>query len=118
MWDSSMNSTKSSGKVVDQGVGRLTRLAAVEVARVVLDPLAEAHLLHHLDVEEGALLDALGLQQHVLRPEIPDALPQVDPDLLDGPFQGLAGGDVVGGRVDGAFGQSVAAPRPAAGRSR
>jgi hypothetical protein len=33
------------------------------VARVVLDALAEAQLVEHLQVEAGALLDALGLDQ-------------------------------------------------------
>jgi hypothetical protein len=33
------------------------------VARVVLDALAEAQLVEHLEVEAGALLDALGLDQ-------------------------------------------------------
>jgi hypothetical protein len=31
--------------------------------RVVLDALAEAHLVEHLEVEAGALLDALRLDQ-------------------------------------------------------
>ena len=53
------------GEVVDQGIGRLARLAAVEVARVVLDAVAEPHGLEHLEVVGGALCEALGLEELV-----------------------------------------------------
>ena len=51
------------GQVVDQRRRRLARLAAGEVARVVLDALAEADALHHLEVEARALLEPLRLDQ-------------------------------------------------------
>ena len=41
-------------------------LRPVEMARVVLDAVAEAHLLHHLEVVHRALLEALRLEQAVL----------------------------------------------------
>ena len=93
------------GKVVDQGKGGFPWLAAVQIAGIVLDPLAEPHLLHHLDVVVGALFNPLSLQQLVLRPEMSDSFLQIQPDLLHRPFQVLLAGDVVGGRKDGAFGQ-------------
>ena len=50
-------------EVVDERGRRLARVAAREVARVVLDAVAEAHLLHHLEVVHGALLEALLLEE-------------------------------------------------------
>jgi hypothetical protein len=46
-------------QVIDQRRRRLARLAAGEVARVVLDALAEAQFVEHFQVEAGSLLDAL-----------------------------------------------------------
>ena len=54
------------GEVVDQAVRALARLAAVEDARVVLDPVAEPELAQHLHVELGALPQAVRLQQLAL----------------------------------------------------
>ena len=51
------------GQVFEQGGRRLAGLAAGEVARIVLDAGAGAGGHHHLDVEHGALLEALGLEQ-------------------------------------------------------
>ena len=55
-----------AGEVVDQRVGRLAGLAAIEVATVVLDAGAEAHGLEHLEVVGGAGGQALGLEQHIV----------------------------------------------------
>ena len=46
-------------QIVDQRRRRLARLAAGQMARVVLDAFAEAHLVQHLEIEARALLDAL-----------------------------------------------------------
>ncbi len=51
------------GQVLEQRRRRIALLAAREVARVVLDSLAGAGGLDHLEVEGAALLQALGLQQ-------------------------------------------------------
>jgi hypothetical protein len=48
------------------------------VARVVLDALAEAQLVEHLEVEAGALLDALASTSFCWLEEL-DALAQLDP---------------------------------------
>ena len=48
--DSSRIMRKSLREVVDERRRRLARLAARQVARVVLDAVAEPHLLHHLEV--------------------------------------------------------------------
>ena len=50
-------------QVFEQGRRRLAGLAAGEIARIVLDAGAGAGGHHHLDVEHGALLEALRLQQ-------------------------------------------------------
>ena len=46
---------------IQQAVGSLSGLAAVEVAAVVLDARAVAHLFEHLHVVGDALVEALGL---------------------------------------------------------
>ena len=76
------------GKVVEEGVGRLAGGAAVEPAGVVLDAVAETHLLEHLQIVEGALLEPLGLEQLALAPQRVEALLQLDPDPLDGTASG------------------------------
>ena len=62
------------GEVVDEREGWLAGLTAVEMARVVLDTVAEAHGLEHLEVVVGALLQALRLKQLVGRFELRHAL--------------------------------------------
>ena len=57
------------GEVVDQRERVRARRPALEVARVVLDPVAEAELLHHLEVVLGALPDPVRLEHLPLRLE-------------------------------------------------
>src|SRR5450432_714250 len=70
------------------------------MARVVLDTLHEAHLLHHLEIVRGALTDALLLQEAARFVEIVEAVSQFLANSLDRAVQLLAGGDVVGARED------------------
>ncbi len=49
-------------EVVDEAERSLARLAAVQIAGVVLDSGAVAHLLHHLKIVLDPLLQSLGLQ--------------------------------------------------------
>ena len=58
------------GKVVDQGVGRLPRLSAVEVPGVVLNARTEAHLGQQGQIVQGPLLQALGFQELVVGPQL------------------------------------------------
>ena len=51
------------GDVFEQGRRRIARLAAGEIARIILDAGAGAGRLQHLEVEAGALLQPLRLQQ-------------------------------------------------------
>ena len=53
-------------QVVQQRRGRLSRGAAGEVSGIILDAVAKTQLLHHFQVETGALFQALGLQQFPL----------------------------------------------------
>ena len=50
-------------EVVEERGGRLAGEAAGEVAGVVFDAVAVAYGLDHLEVEAGALVDALGLDE-------------------------------------------------------
>ena len=51
------------GEIFEQRRRRLAGLAAGEVARIVLDAGAGAGGFHHLEIEQGALLEALGLEE-------------------------------------------------------
>ena len=62
------------GEEIEQRVRPRPGLAAGQVARVVLDPLAEPHLLHHLDVVFGAHPEALRLDELALLLEPLDPL--------------------------------------------
>jgi hypothetical protein len=61
--DSSAIRIASARQVIEQGRRRIARLAAGQMTRVVLDALAITQLQHHLDIELGALLDPLRLEQ-------------------------------------------------------
>ena len=74
--------------------------AAGEVARVVLDPVAGAGGLDHLDVEVGALLQPLGLQQLALAHELVEAGAELLLDLDDGLVERRARRHVVRVGVD------------------
>ena len=80
---------------------RLARLPAREVARVVLDAVAEPHLLHHLDVVEGPLLEALLLEEAALLVEEVEPLAKPLADLADRAAHLLLRRDVVRAREDG-----------------
>ena len=86
------------GEEVDQAVGPLPRLAAVEDAGVVLDPVAEAELAKHLHVELGALAKAVRLERLALGLELLRPLLELVADLADRPLDRVAVGGVVGRR--------------------
>ena len=68
-------------EVVDEGVGRLARRTAVQMARVVLDAGAKSHGLQHLQVVVHAHLQTLSLKKLPLFLELLQALAQL---VLDG----------------------------------
>ena len=93
------------GEVVEQARGTLPHLATGEVAGIVLDPGAAPDLEHHVDVEAGARLEALRLEQLVLRPQLREALPQLLADRGDGALDRGPLGHEVGRRIDRRAGQ-------------
>ncbi len=87
-------------QVIEQARWRLAGHVASEVARVVLDAIAVADLGQHLQIELGALRQALRFDQLVLGVQLLQALAQF---LLDGGKRvqhGAARSDVVRSRID------------------
>jgi len=72
------------GEVVDERVGRLARGTAVKVTRVVLDAVAVAHALEHLEVVRRALREALRLEHVVGSLELGHTLLQLVADGREG----------------------------------
>ena len=73
---------------------------ALERARVVLDPVAEAELLHHLEVVLGALSDPVRLEHAPFVLELRDLLLQLCTEIVDRALDRRARGDVLGRRPD------------------
>ncbi len=88
------------GEEVEQRVGRLPRLATVEVPRIVLDARTEAQLLQHLEIEGGAHPQALGLEQLLLGLEFFQTRCELVFDRADRTLHGLGSCHVVRGRED------------------
>ena len=65
------------------------------MARVVLDAGAVADLAHHLEVEARPLLEALGLEELVLRLELLEPHDELGLDGAERPLPRLLGRDVV-----------------------
>jgi len=87
-------------EVVQQAVGGRAGGPPVDVPGVVLDPVAVAHLLHHLEVVRGAHPQALGLEQLVLGLQLLETLAQLVLDRGDRLAHARVPGHVVGGRED------------------
>ncbi len=88
------------GDVLEEGRRRLAGAPAGEVAGIVLDAGARAGGLDHLQVEDGALLQPLGLEQLAVLDQPVQARLQLLADGLDRLLQGGARGDVVAVGVD------------------
>ncbi len=78
------------GQVVQQRRRRLARRAPGQVPRVVLDAMAVANLVDHLEVEHRPLVDTLGLEQLPFGLEGRPVLDQFRLDGLDGSLRALA----------------------------
>ena len=88
------------GDVFEERGRRLAGGAAGEVARIVLDAVADPGGLEHLEVEIGALLEPLGLEELALADELVEADAQLGLDALDSLLHRRARCDVVGVGVD------------------
>ena len=69
-------------QIIEQARRRLARLAPRQEARVILDAGAIADLVHHLQVEQRALLQALGLEELAGGVELGQARAQLVADLI------------------------------------
>jgi hypothetical protein len=81
-WLSSTNSKRVFGQIFEQGRRRLARQAAGEEAAVILDAGATAGRRDHLQIEIGALLQPLRLEQLALGDELLEPLGQLELDRL------------------------------------
>ena len=88
------------GEVIDQAFRRRAGGATGQVAGVILNAVAVAHLLQHLQVVGGALFQPLGLQQPPLQIEQIQPFAELGADLLDRPLQPLLRGHEVLGGID------------------
>ncbi len=77
-----------------------SRRPALEDSRVVLDPVAEAELLHHLEVVLGALAEPMRLEHLPLGLQLLDPLVQLVADLADGALDRRLRRHVLGRRPD------------------
>ncbi len=75
---------KIAREVVEQRRRRLARQPPAEVPRVVLDPVAVAHRLDHLQVEARALVNALRLHHAALLLQMRHPLVQLGHNRIDG----------------------------------
>ena len=89
------------GEVVEQRVRRRARRPPVEDPRVVLDPVAEAELAHHLQVVLGALADPVRLEHPALALEERHLLLELVLDLVLRALDRRLRGDVLRRREDG-----------------
>ena len=71
------------GEVVDERERVRAHRPPLERARVVLDPVAESELLHHLEVVLGALADAVRLEHPALVLELRDLLLELRAQVVD-----------------------------------
>ena len=90
-----------AGEVVEQRGRGLAGHAAGEVARVVFDAVAVADGLDHLQVEAGALVYALRLDDPAFFFELGFPVGELGEDVVDGGVLAVGRDDVVGFGIDG-----------------
>ena len=86
-------------EIVEQARRSLARLPTAEQPRVVLYAGTASHFHQHIDVEVGAGLQALRLQQLVLRPQLRQPVRQLRADARDGALDGGPLRDEVSRRI-------------------
>ena len=88
-------------EVIDERIRGLARSAPVKMARVVLNPRAEAHRLDHFQVVIRAHLQALRFEKLAFLLELLQSLAQFVLDSADCPIKLRTCGNVVGSRPNG-----------------
>ena len=87
-------------EIVEQACGPFPGQPIAEQPRVVLDAGTPPHFHQHVDIEVRAGLQALGLQQLVLRPQLCQPFGQLRPDTRHGALDCGALRDKVRGGID------------------
>ena len=88
------------GEIVEQAGRRFPGLAAVQMAGIILDAVAVAQLLDHLQIKLCPLLQTLRLHQAPAGLEGRQPFQQLLPDVGRGPLKVVLGGNEVTGRID------------------
>src|SRR3546814_5979022 len=88
------------GQIFEQGRRRLARKAAGEEAAVILDPRAAAGRGDHLEVEIGALLEPLRLEESAFGFKLLQPLGQFVPDRFARLLERRSGGHIMAVRED------------------
>ena len=78
-WLSSANTSALSGTYSNSVGGGSPGLLPGQIARIVLDAGTAASRFHHFEIEQGALLEPLRLQQAAGAVELFETLPQLRP---------------------------------------
>ncbi len=95
------------GDIVEQRRRRLPRQATRQMARIVLHPAAVPHLLNHLQIELGTLLQTLRLNQTILVMQLRQPLGQFITNGLHGTQQLITRGNKMALGKDGKFVQRL-----------
>ena len=93
-------------EIVNQCIRRRAGRKAGQIPGIVFNARAEAGLAHHFDIEHGAFLNALRLDELVILPELRNPFLQVLLNLAGGIHQLLVGDDIVRGRKEGCVRQA------------
>ena len=83
------------GQILKQRGRRFTRQTPSEEARVILDPRAAPRCRNHLQIEIGALFEALMLEQFALRLQLLQPMRELKLNRLGRLLHRGAGGDIV-----------------------
>ena len=87
-------------EIIEQGEGWFAGLATVDLARIILDPVAVSELGHHLEVVLRAHPQTLCLEELPFLLELGQLLLQFVLDSRHGTLHPVFAGDVMGGRED------------------
>ena len=91
--------------MIEQCIRRAAGCASREYAGIILDPLAEAYLLEHLDIIQRALFYPLSLDELALVLEILYPLGKLAFYLLDRAVYGILGYDIMRRGIYGCVGK-------------